>query len=120
MLVDGGDLEEPIADEIRGIVDGHWVMERRLAERGQYPAVQALTSVSRVAPQILARDALEARLGEAQSAGLTWKPLNTVAVDEDQAGTLIKLFDTLDDNDDVQLVSANFDIAEDIMAKLTT
>lgn len=66
------------------------------------------------------RDALEERLGEAQSAGLTWKPLNTVAVDEDQAGTLIKLFDTLDDNDDVQLVSANFDIAEDIMAKLTT
>lgn len=61
VLVDGGDLEEPIADEIRGIVDGHWVMERRLAERGQYPAVQALTSVSRVAPQILARDALEAR-----------------------------------------------------------
>jgi YebC/PmpR family DNA-binding regulatory protein len=65
------------------------------------------------------REALEATLGEPQSAGLTWKPLNTVAVDEDQAGTLIKLFDTLEDNDDVQQVSANFDIAEDIMAKLS-
>jgi len=65
------------------------------------------------------REALEAALGEPQSAGLTWKPLNTVAVDEDQAGTLIKLFDTLDDNDDVQQVSANFDIADDIMAKLS-
>ena len=65
------------------------------------------------------REALEASLGEPQSAGLTWKPLNTVAVDEDQAGTLMKLFDTLDDNDDVQQVSANFDIADDIMAKLS-
>lgn len=65
------------------------------------------------------REALEASLGEPQSAGLTWKPLNTVAVDEDQAGTLIKLFDTLDDNDDVQQVSANFDIADDVMAKLS-
>ncbi|WP_420564480.1 YebC/PmpR family DNA-binding transcriptional regulator [Thalassobaculum sp.] len=65
------------------------------------------------------REALEAKLGEPQSAGLTWKPLNTVAVDEDQAGTLIKLFDTLDDNDDVQQVSANFDIADDVMAKLS-
>jgi transcriptional/translational regulatory protein YebC/TACO1 len=65
------------------------------------------------------REALEAALGEPQSAGLTWKPLNTVAVDEDQAGTLIKLFDTLDDNDDVQQVSANFDIADDVMAKLS-
>lgn len=65
------------------------------------------------------REALEAALGEPQSAGLTWKPLNTVPVDEDQAGTLIKLFDTLDDNDDVQQVSANFDIADDVMAKLS-
>ena len=65
------------------------------------------------------REALEAQLGEPQSAGLTWKPLNTVAVDEDQAGTLMKLFDTLDDNDDVQQVSANFEIADEIMEKLT-
>ncbi|MDF1793305.1 MAG: YebC/PmpR family DNA-binding transcriptional regulator [Thalassobaculaceae bacterium] len=64
-------------------------------------------------------EALEAALGEPQSAGLTWKPLNTVAVDEDQASTLIKLFDTLEDNDDVQQVSANFDIADDVMAKLS-
>ncbi len=65
------------------------------------------------------REALEASLGEPQSAGLTWKPLNTVAVDEDQAGTLMKLFDTLDDNDDVQQVSANFEIADEIMERLT-
>ena len=65
------------------------------------------------------RDALEESLGSAQSAQFTWKPLNTIAVDEDQAGTLLKLFNTLEDNDDVQQVSANFEIADDIMAKLT-
>jgi YebC/PmpR family DNA-binding regulatory protein len=64
-------------------------------------------------------EALEAALGEPQSAGLTWKPLNTVPVDEELAATLLKLFDTLEDNDDVQQVSANFDIADDVMAKLS-
>jgi YebC/PmpR family DNA-binding regulatory protein len=68
---------------------------------------------------IAVRDALEESLGSAQSAQFTWKPLNTIAVDEDQAGTLLKLFNTLEDNDDVQQVSANFEIADDIMAKLT-
>jgi len=65
------------------------------------------------------REALEATLGPAQSAQLTWKPLNTVAVDEDQAGTLLKLLNQLEDNDDVQQVSANFEIPDEVMAKLT-
>lgn len=68
---------------------------------------------------IAVRDALEESLGSAQSAQFTWKPLNTIAVDEDQAGTLLKLFNTLEDNDDVQQVSANFEIDDEIMAKLT-
>lgn len=52
VLVDGGDMEEPVADEIRGIVDGHWVLSRQLAERGQFPAVDVLASVSRVAGRV--------------------------------------------------------------------
>src|SRR3546814_16065696 len=44
------------------------------------------------------REALEATLGPAQSAQLTWKPLNTVPVDEEQAGTLPKLFNQIEDN----------------------
>jgi YebC/PmpR family DNA-binding regulatory protein len=65
------------------------------------------------------RDALEARFGEPQSAGLVWRPLNGVAVDEEAAGTLLKLLDALEDNDDVQRVSANFEISDDVMARLT-
>jgi len=50
---------------------------------------------------------------------LTWKPQNLIAVNEDQAATLFKLLDALDDNDDVQNVSSNSDISDEIIAKLT-
>jgi len=50
------------------------------------------------------RDALEAKFGGAESARLTWRPLNTVAPSEDAAASLLKLLDVLEDNDDVQVV----------------
>jgi YebC/PmpR family DNA-binding regulatory protein len=65
------------------------------------------------------RDALEQKFGAPDTGGLVWRPLNTVAVNEEQGTVLLKLLDTLDDNDDVQRVSANFEIPDDIMARLT-
>ena len=65
------------------------------------------------------REALDTRFGAPEEAGLTWKPQNTIALDEDKAATLLKLLDILDDNDDVQSVSANFEISDEVMAKLT-
>jgi YebC/PmpR family DNA-binding regulatory protein len=63
-------------------------------------------------------EALEGQFGAPSEAGLVWKPQNTVEVSEDHASTLLKLLDTLDDNDDVQNVSSNFDISDEILARL--
>jgi len=73
-------------------------------------AVEDLSSV---------RDALEARFGTPDQAKLEWRPLNTVSPDEDTARSLLKLLDMLEDNDDVQAVTGNFDIPQDMLERLT-
>ena len=104
---DAGDAEkimeaaiESGADDVESSEDGHTI----LCE------FESLGDVS---------SALEASLGEPESVRPIWKPQTMTPVDEDQASTLMKLIAALDDDDDVQNVYANFEVSDDIMAKLT-
>jgi YebC/PmpR family DNA-binding regulatory protein len=63
--------------------------------------------------------ALEAKFGEPRRAALTWKPQNTVAVDDEQGEKVLKLIETLNEHDDVQNVYANFEISDALMQKLS-
>ena len=88
------------ADDVESSEDGHTV----------WTAADALHGVA---------GALEKVLGPADNVKLAWKPSLTVAVDEATAGTLMKLLDTLDDDDDVQTVWGNYDIPDDVMEKFS-
>ncbi len=62
--------------------------------------------------------ALEAKFGEPNKAALEWRPQNTVAVDDEAGEKIIKLIDSLEDNDDVQTVFANFEVSDALMARM--
>lgn len=63
--------------------------------------------------------ALETKFGEPRKAALTWKPQNTISVDDDAGEKLLKLVETLNDHDDVQNVYANFEVSEALLTKLS-
>ena len=87
------------ADDVESDEEGHWI----------YCAADMLSDVS---------EALEKQLGESEEAKLIWKPQNRTDVDLETAQKLMKLIDTLEEDDDVQTVTANFDIPEDVAAQL--
>ena len=87
------------AEDVESDDDGHWI----------YCADTDLSAVS---------DALEAALGESEEAKLVWRPQTRTEVDLETATKLMKLIDAIEEDDDVQTVTANFDIPADVAAQL--
>ncbi len=88
------------ADDVVSSEDGHEI----------YTAQDALREVA---------TALEAKFGEARKAALTWKPQNTIAVDDEAGEKLVKLIETLDNHDDIQNVYGNYEFSETLIAKMS-
>src|SRR5580698_5161609 len=78
VLVEGDDHNEPVADAVRGILDGHVILDRRIAERGRYPAVDVLRSLSRAAAGCL----------DAEEIGMLRRARGILALHEDMADML--------------------------------
>ena len=88
------------ADDVTSSDDGHQI----------FTTQESLRDVSK---------ALEAKFGEPKKSAMTWKPQNTIAVDDEAGEKLVKLMDALDDHDDVQNVYANFELSDALVAKMS-
>lgn len=87
VLVEGDDLNEPISDSLRSILDGHIVLSRQLVHKGQYPAIDILKSVSRVMPDIVSTDQKKLAIDTMKSLALLERNGQMVDIGAYQAGT---------------------------------
>ena len=82
------------------------------------PAPRSTRSSPRSKRCAEAQKALEAKFGEPRKASLVWRPQNTIAVDDEAGEKILRLVGQLEDNDDVQNVTANFEISDALMARI--
>ena len=102
VLVDGDDMNEPIADAARGILDGHIVLSRKLAHKNHYPAIDILASISRLMPEITT-DIQKQKAGELRDALATYiESEDLINIGAYQKGSNAKIDKSIELNDDIE------------------
>ena len=103
VLVEGDDHNEPIADGVRGILDGHIVMERAIAERGRYPAINVLKSLSRSMPESVPKKYIQV-IQKAKEYMSTYADMeDLIRLGAYRMGSNPKVDEAIDLNDDLEL-----------------
>ena len=101
VLVDGDDMNEPIADTVRGILDGHIVLSRALANKNHYPAIDILASVSRVMPSIMSKEYM-LKVGQIRDLLATYKDSeDLISIGAYVSGTSKKVDLAIEKNDEI-------------------
>jgi flagellum-specific ATP synthase len=95
VLVEGDDMNEPVADSVRAILDGHIVLSRGAANRGHYPAIDVLGSVSRLMPELVSADDLATAKKAVRTLSVYQSSKDLVDVGAYRAGTNLELDNAL-------------------------
>lgn len=95
VLVEGDDMNEPVADTVRGILDGHMVLSRRLAAKAQYPAIEVLQSVSRVMTDIVSKEHTDIARRARESLSLYTDNEDLITIGAYKAGQSARLDDAI-------------------------
>ena len=99
VLVEGDDMDEPISDTVRGILDGHFVLSRKLANSNHYPAIDVLQSVSRLMPDVVDKDAL-VKTSYLKSVMSTYKEAyDLISIGAYKSGSSVKIDEAIALND---------------------
>lgn len=101
VLVEGDDMNEPVSDTARGILDGHTILSRQLADMGHYPAIDVLASISRVMPDIANKEHLKAALTIKELIAIYNESRDLISVGAYKKGTNPKLDIAISVNDKI-------------------
>jgi flagellum-specific ATP synthase len=96
VLVEGDDVNEPISDTVRGILDGHFVLSRTLAMRNQYPAIDILGSISRVMNDIVSEEHLEMANSMRRLLSIYYQNFDLISIGAYKNGTNPELDEAID------------------------
>ncbi len=119
VLVEGDDMNEPVSDTARGILDGHTILSRQLAGMGHYPAIDVINSISRVMPDIVSKEHLKAALTIKELIAIYNESRDLISVGAYKKGSNPKLDIAISVNDKIndmliQAIDEKTDIADNI------